>query len=85
MRFQAALSPYVETTTGAPQGTVLSPLLFTLYINDCSGTTLKPFIEYPDGIALDDLSDNDAIYFNEVSRFNVSEEVSAKIHVYYFG
>ena len=34
---QAALLSYNSVSTGSPQGTVLSPILSTIYTNDCSG------------------------------------------------
>ena len=69
VRFQSVLSAPLGTSTGAPQGTVLAPVLFTLYTNDCVGTKTTPFIKYSDDTALVDLSDDDTTYFNEVSRF----------------
>ena len=49
--------------------TVLSPVLFTLYTNDCTGTEVTPFVKYSDDTALEDLSNSDANYFAEVKRF----------------
>ena len=69
VRFQSSSS--LNTATGAPQGTVLAPVLFTLYTNDCMGTNITPFIKYSDNIALMDFSDDDTTYFNKVSRFTV--------------
>jgi hypothetical protein len=70
VRFQNALSSTTSTSTGSPQGTVLSPFLFTLYTNDCTGTDTTPLIKYSDDSALEDLSNSDAIYFDEVKKFS---------------
>ena len=48
VRYQSAVSVSRPTFTGAPQGTVLSPILFTLYTNDCSGSDPTPLIKYSD-------------------------------------
>jgi hypothetical protein len=67
--FQHALSSSRSTSTGSPQGTVLSPILFTLYTNDCTGTDNTPLIKYSDDTAILDLSNSDSVYFQEVHRF----------------
>ena len=70
VRFHSALSSLKETSTGAPQGTVLSPLLFTLYTNDCRGTDVTPVIKYSDDSALEDLSNSNSVYFSAVDKFS---------------
>ena len=70
VRFKSAISSSKVTSTGAPQGTVLSPVLFTLYTNDCTGTEITPLIKYSDDSALVDLSNSDSIYFDEVQNFS---------------
>ena len=69
VRFHSAISAPRHTSTGAPQGTVLSPVLFTLYTNDCKGNETTPLIKYSDDTALEDLSNSDSHYFTEVDRF----------------
>ena len=71
VRFQRALSSSRTTSTGSPQGTVLSPVLFTLYTNDCTGTDTTPLIKYSDDSALEDLSNSDTVYFDAVDKFSV--------------
>ena len=48
VRHQAALLSSCTVSTSTSQGAVLSPILFTLYINDCTGTETTPIIKYSD-------------------------------------
>ena len=49
VRINSTVSPKLVINTGAPQGCVLSPILYTIYTNDC--TTINPenqMIKYAD-------------------------------------
>jgi len=69
VRYHGALSTVRSTSTGAPQGTVISPVLFTLYTNDCRGTDSALLVKYSDDTAIEDFSNCDNSYFAEVDRF----------------
>lgn len=69
VRFQNMLSSSRSTSTGAPQGTVLSPVLFTLYTNDCRGSDICPLIKYSDDTALEDLSNCHFQFLQHVQTF----------------
>ena len=71
VRFQQAISSTKATSTGSPQGTVLSPVLFTLYTNDCSGTDSSLLIKYSDDSAIQDLSNSHSSYLDVVKKFSV--------------
>ena len=66
-------SAVLFTNTGAPQGTVLAPLLFSIYTNSCSKIFDNiPIIKYADDTSIQALikCQNDlSNYFSEVSRF----------------
>ena len=70
VRYQSAMSKSRQTSTGAPQGTVLSPVLFTLYTNDCVGSENSPVIKYSDDSAIVDISNSDLEYFSSVQKFS---------------
>ena len=66
---------YSDTThssTGAPQGTVLAPFLFTVYTSDIRSTNPNiPLVKFADDTALIGLvsDSNDKLYLDEISRF----------------
>ena len=47
----------------------MSPALFKLYTNDCNGSDSTPLVKYSDDTALEDLSNCDITYFQEVHKF----------------
>ena len=70
VRYHSVTSSTLLCSTGAPQGTVLSPVLFTFYTNDCTGNDDTLFIKYSDDTAIEDLSNSDSVYFDAVARFS---------------
>ncbi len=73
VRIGTVTSSTIITNTGAPQGCVLSPFLYTLYTNDCiSPSPITTYFKYSDDTAiLGLLSDNNSItaYQLSISHF----------------
>ncbi len=72
VKFHNTKSGKIVTNTGAPQGCVLSPILFTLYTSDCRCQTNDcQLFKYADDTALVSLCINDDnMYRREVERFH---------------
>ena len=54
--------------TGSPQGTVLSPTVFTPYTSDCTGSSNTPLIQYCSDSALQDRSNSHCRFLEEVDN-----------------
>ena len=57
--------------TGTPQGTVISPFIFTLYTNDCRSTHEEQrTIKFSDDTAVVDFTESEEIFSNSVRDFS---------------
>ena len=58
VRVNGHLSSSRRISTGAPQGSVISPVLYTLYTNDCRSTNPDiTYIKYSDDTVIMDSTD----------------------------
>ena len=66
-----SVSPTISVSTGAPQGCVLSPILFTIYTNECFSTSEDVFtIKFADDAVLSGLlSTSELSYRQEIANF----------------
>ena len=65
VRVDNSTSPVMLTSTGAPKGTVISPILFSLYTNDLTGSdSVSMAVKFADDTALVDTS-NSHTHFEE--------------------
>ena len=72
VRLNGVKSNVIVTNTGAPQGCVLSPMLFTLYTNDCTSTNDQcQILKYADDTVIlgNITNDNIAMYEESVKQF----------------
>ncbi|KAK7915928.1 hypothetical protein WMY93_011689 [Mugilogobius chulae] len=72
VRVNGHLSTVRTISTGSQQGSVISPLLFTLYTNDCRSTTPGiTYIKYSDDTVIMDTTNTDGLLQTELDSFSL--------------
>jgi hypothetical protein len=72
VNFGGTLSNVIEINTGAPQGCVLSAVLFIIYTSDCRSSSKHVIVKYADDtviIGLISTEDDNSSYVNEINNF----------------
>ena len=68
VRYQTAVS-FLDLFLLALLRVLFCLVLFTLHTNDCKGNDTTVLIKYSDDSSIEDLSNSDTTYYQEVERF----------------
>lgn len=72
VRVNGHLSSSRKVFTGAPQGSVISPVLYTLYTNDCRSTNPDiTYIKYSDNTVIMDSTNSSNQLQSELATFQI--------------
>ena len=71
VKFNNVISNCITTNTGAPQGCVISPVLFTIYTNDCSiNSEHTSLIKFADDSTIQGfIKNSEQSYFDSIEYF----------------
>ena len=72
VNFNGTLSDVIEINTGAPQGCVLSAVLFIIYTSDCRSLSKHVIVKYADDTVIIGLVSNEedvTTYIHEINHF----------------